>query len=155
MKVVSDRISGIFCLLFSGYVCMKSLKLGLGGWRKPGSGFLSFWSGVALGILAVLMVIQSIRQNKSSAVEDVTEKTNLRPIILVLISLVGYIFLLEPLGFVITTVIFVGFLLKTVEKKGWILTLWVSLVVALGCYVIFEVLLGSELPKGIQELVGL
>lgn len=155
MKVVSDRISGIFCLLFSGYVCMKSLKLGLGGLRKPGSGFLSFWSGVAFGILAVLMVIQSIRQDKSSAVEDVTEKTDLRPITLVIISLVGYIFLLEPLGFVITTVIFVGFLLKTVEKKGWILTVWVSLLVALGCYVIFKVLLGSELPKGIQELVGL
>jgi putative tricarboxylic transport membrane protein len=155
MNAVSDRISGIFLLLFSGYVCMKSLKLGVGGWHKPGSGFLSFWSGVALGTLAVLMVIQGIRQDKSSAVKDGTEKTNLRPIILVLISLVGYILLLEPLGFVITTVIFVGFLLKTIEKKGWILTIWVSLAVASGCYVIFEVLLGSELPKGIQEMLGL
>jgi putative tricarboxylic transport membrane protein len=155
MKDSSDRISGIFFLLFSGYVCMKSLQMGLGGWHRPGPGFLPFWSGVALGILAVILLTQSLRQDKASAADEPKEKTNLKPITLVLISLVGYIILLEPLGFVITTVIFVGFLLKTIEKKGWILTIWVSLVVALSSYVVFEVLLGAELPKGIQETFGL
>ncbi len=155
MKEGSDRLSGIFFLPFSGYVCIKSVQMGLGGWHKPGSGFLPFWSGVALGILAVLLLIQSLRQDKVPAGAEASEETNLKPITLVLISLVGYIILLEPLGFVFTTVIFVGFLLKMIEKKGWILTLWVSLVVAISSYLVFEVLLGSELPKGIQEILGL
>ena len=155
MKEGSDKISGIFFLLLSGYVCMKSLQMGLGGWHKPGSGFLPFWSGVGLGILAVILLIQSIRQDKASAAHEDKEETKLKPITMVLISLIGYIILLEPLGFLFTTVIFVGFLLKAIEKKGWILTIWVSLIVALSSYVVFEVLLGAELPKGIQETFGL
>jgi putative tricarboxylic transport membrane protein len=155
MKDGSDRISGIFFLFFSGYVCMKSLQMGLGGVHKPASGFLPFWSGVALGVLAVILLIQSLREDRTSVADEAREKTNLKPITMVLMSLVGFILLLEPLGFVITTVIFVGFLLKTIEKKGWILTIWVSLVVALSSYVVFEVLLGAELPKGIQEIFGL
>jgi len=155
MRDGSDRISGIFFLLFSGYVCIKGLQLGLGGWNRPGSGFLPFWSGATLGVLAILMLIQSLRHDQSSTAGEVQEEATLRPITLVLVSLVGYILLLKCLGFVVTTVLFVGFLLKTIERKGWMLTICVSLAVALGCYIIFERLLGSELPEGIQGLFGL
>lgn len=145
----TDKFVGIFFLLFSGYICWKSLQLGLGGVHKPGSGFISFWSGLSLGILALLMIIQNIWLNKANFTEGGEEKTHWRAIALILVSLFGYILFLNYLGFIITTTLFVGILLKIVEKKRWFLTIWVSLVIALGCYVVFKVWLQAELPKGI------
>jgi len=154
MKDASDRLSGIFFLLFSGYVCTKGLQLGLGEWHRPGSGFLPFWSGAILGILAMLMLVRSVLKAPSTGAREEKEATNWRPPALVLCALVVYIIFLERLGFIATTALFVGFLLKAIEKKGWLLILWVAVAVALGSYVVFEVLLGSGLPKGVQAIFG-
>lgn len=144
----TDKVVGIFFLLFSIYICWKSLQLGLGAFHKPGPGFISFWSGLSLGILALLMIIQNIWFNKANLTEEGKEKTNWRAITSVFASIFAYILLLNYLGFIITTILFVWILLKSVEKKGWFLTTWVSLVIALGSYVIFKVWLMAELPKG-------
>lgn len=148
MKNLTDKISVTFFLLLSGYVCVKSLQWGLGTWHKPGSGFLPFFSGLSLGILTLLLLIQNIWLNKADAAGEGKEKTHLRPIIIILVSLFGYLLCLEHLGFIITTILFVGILLKIIEKKGWLLTTWVSLVITLGSYVVFKVWLQAELPKG-------
>ncbi len=145
----TDKFVAIFFLLFPGYICWKSLQLGFGAFHKPGSGFISFWSGLSLGILALLMIIQNIRLNKTNFTEEEKEKTNWKAIFTVFASLFSYILLLNYLGFIITTTLFVGILLKSIEKKGWFLTTWVSLVIAFGSYVVFKVWLQAELPKGI------
>ena len=145
----TDRFVAIFFLLFSGYVCWKSLQLGLGAFHKPGPGFISFWSGLFVGILASLMIIQSIRLKKANLAEEKKEKTNWKAIFTVFASFFSYILLLNYLGFTIMTTLFVGTLLKVIEKKRWILTIWVSLVIALGSYAVFKVWLQAELPEGI------
>ena len=144
----TDKYVGIFFLIFSGYICWKSLQLGLGTFQKPSSGFIPFLSGFFFGILALLLLIQNIWFNKANFTEEKKEKTNWRAIFTVFASLFSYILLLNYLGFIITTILFVGILLKIIEKKGWFLTICVSLFIALGSYVVFKVWLQAELPKG-------
>lgn len=144
-----DKRVGIFFLIFSGYVCWKSLQLGLGAFQKPGPGFIPFWSGLFLGSLSLLLLIQNIWLNKPNLAEEEKEKTNWRAIISVFASLFSYILLVSYLGFIITTILFVGILLKIIEKKGWFITTWVSLLLSLGSYIVFTVWLKAELPKGI------
>ncbi len=132
----TDKRVGIFFLILSGYVCWESLQLGLGAFQKPGSGFISFWSGLFLGILALLLLIQNIWLNKPKLAEQEKEKTNWKAVITVFASLFSYILLVNYLGFIITT-------------KGWFLTTWVSLFLSLGSYIVFKVWLQAELPKGI------
>ncbi len=122
--------------------------MGLGIWHKPGAGFISFWSGVLIGILALLMLIQSIWLNKANVTEKAKGKINWRAITLTLVYFLGYVALLEYLGFIIDTILFVGVVLKSIEKKGWFVTIWVSLGMALASYYVFKVLLQSELPEG-------
>ena len=122
--------------------------MGLGIWHKPGAGFISFWSGVLIGILALLMLIQSIWLNKANVTEKTKGKINWRAITLTLVYFLGYVALLEYLGFIIDTILFVGVVLKSIEKKGWFVTIWVSLGMALASYYVFKVLLQSELPEG-------
>ena len=147
-KNLQKKSPAIFFLLFSIYICKESLELGLGTWHKPGAGFIPFWSGVAIGVLALLMLIQSIWFNKANVTEKAEGKTNWRAITLTLVYFLGYVALLEYLGFIIGTMLFVGVVLKSVEKKGWFVTILVSLGMALASYYVFKVLLQSELPKG-------
>lgn len=143
------KYPGIFFLLLSIYVCRVSLKLGLGTLHKPGPGFISFWSGIILGILTIMMLIQNIWLDKADSAEEKKEKTQWRAVFLSLGALFVSILIIEPLGFIISTILFVGFLFKCIEKKGWFATILASLLMTLASYYIFKVLLQAELPKGI------
>jgi putative tricarboxylic transport membrane protein len=143
------KYPGIFFLLLSIYVCKVSLKLGLGSLHKPGSGFISFWSGIFLGAIALIMLIQDIWFNKANRAEEKKGKTNWRAVLLALAALFISILIFERLGYIISTILFVGFLLKCIEKKGWFVTILASLLMTFVSYYIFKIWLQAELPKGI------
>ena len=94
------------------------------------------------------MLIQYIWFNKADRTEKGKEKINWKAITLTLVYFFGYILILEYIGFIIATILFVGIILKSIEKKGWFLATWVSLVMALASYYVFKVWLQAELPKG-------
>lgn len=66
-----------------------------------------------------------------------------------LATLVGYALLLEYLGFLICTFLFMFILLKSMEAYGWKLILGISLSTAIASYLIFYLLLKTQLPMGI------
>ena len=141
----SDRWTGIFFLLLSAYVCGESLRLGLGDMHRPGPGFISFWSGLILGLMAVGIVLRSFF-GKGVGGEKFA---NWQSVVSVGLSLFGFLLLLDTLGFIISTFLFVSFLLKRVEQKKWLFSLTVAGLTACFSYVIFEVLLKAQLPQGI------
>ena len=143
------KYPAIFFLLLSFYICIVSLQLGLGAFRSPGPGFLSFWSGIILGILTLIMLIQQIWFNKANTAEEKKDEIHWKAFIPALVALFITILIFERLGFVISTTLFVGFLLKCIEKKGWLITIFVSLGLTLASYYIFKVLLYGQPPKGI------
>jgi len=145
---------GIFFLLLSAYVCKVSLELGLGTLSKPGSGFISFWSGVSLGILTITMLIQNIWLDKADRGKEKKERTQWRTVVFALAGLFVCIFILERLGFIVSSILFIGFLFKGVEKKGWFVTILASLLMTFISYYIFKVLLQADLPKGIFGVLG-
>jgi len=128
---------------------MVSLKLDLGTLHKPGSGFISFWSGIFLGILTLIMLVQDIWFNKAIRAEEKKEKIHWKAVFLTLSALFISILIFERLGFIISTILFVGFLFKFIEKKGWFVTILASLLMTFASYYIFRVWLQAELPKGI------
>jgi putative tricarboxylic transport membrane protein len=139
----------VFFILFSIYVCIVSYRLGLGSLHKPGSGFMPFWSGAFVGILAVISLVQVIVSQRSQAPEETREKVTWKSIALTLCFFLIYILLLEHLGYIISTVLFVGIILKAIERKGWFLSSWVAVVMALASYYVFKVWLQAELPRGL------
>ncbi len=57
----SDRVSGSFWFLFCLFIIYQSYKLGLGNLYQPGPGFLFFWAGIVVAIMALVVVLQSFR----------------------------------------------------------------------------------------------
>jgi putative tricarboxylic transport membrane protein len=146
----SDRISGSFWLLFSLFISYESYKLGLGTVNQPGPGFLFFWTGIVVAILAITVIVKSL---KKFSQEEVTDKafgrSNVKKVVLVLAALFLYAFLMEWLGFFISTLLLFVFLLGVIEKKKWWFAVGVSVVVTALSYLLFETGLQSQLPKGI------
>jgi putative tricarboxylic transport membrane protein len=143
------KYPALFLLLFAIYVCVMSWRLGLGSLHKPGSGFMPFWSAVLIAILAVILFVQEIRAGSVAPEEEGGERPNWKSIGLTLLFFLVYILSLEYLGFIVGTVLFTGAILKIIEKKGWFLSSWVSLVMAFACYYVFKVWLQAELPRGL------
>lgn len=150
----ADRISGSFWLVFSIFVSYQSYKLGLGALHQPGPGFLFFWAGLILAALSLTIILKSFRMTAPAEKKETIFRTrNISKIVLVLISILIYGLLLESLGFLIVTVFLFLHLLGVVEKKKWSFTVLVSLIISVAAYLIFDVWLQSQFPKGILEFL--
>ena len=144
----SDAWSSSFWLVFSILVCIESYKFGLGSYEVPGSGFFPFWIGVVFGILSMISLVQAFVKIQESEKEVIPSNVNWVKIILVLTSMVVFAQVLEKLGFVVSTFLFVGVLL-CIEHKTWYTVAIVAITTALATYAIFQLWLHSQLPKGI------
>lgn len=149
-----DRISGVFWLCFSCLVGIESYRLGLGTLHKPGPGFLFFWTSVFLGIMSLVVLVRTwVGEKSEQPKETLFRREHLLKIVLVLISVFLYAIFMERVGFIPVTLLLFLFLLGMIEKKGWVFTILVSMVVTACAYLIFEIWLKSQLPKGILEFL--
>ena len=144
---ISDRWSGSFWLLLSILICIESYRLGIGSFHAPGTGFFPFWVGMVFGALSLLLLVLTfVREGKRVGI---SEKVQWRSIILVLASLFLYAVVLEKIGFVVSTLLFIGALLMITERKKWYVVAIVAILSTLAFYIVFQVWLQSNLPKGI------
>ena len=145
-----SRFSGFFWLCISIFVCIESVQSGIGTFRSPGPGFLPFWSGVALGTFALILVVSDILKKKEGQKNiNLWGGKRWRNVILFLISLFAYALLLPKLGYLITTFWLMAFLYSMIGRSR----LWVqgvsALITVLVTYIIFYVWLEVQLPKGV------
>ena len=75
-------------------------------------------------------------------------KRFLNPLLTVVI-LFGYILVLEPLGFLVTTFVSLLLLFKLSEPRKWVTPVLLSGVTAVLSYLVFSVWLQCQLPKGV------
>lgn len=150
----ADRISGIFWLCFAVLTIIQSYHLGLGTLHKPGPGFLFFWVNIILAIMSLIVLIRAWVSKKEEGPHPTIFGTqNVSKIIFVMISLFLYALLMETIGFIPVTLLLFIFLLGIIEKKRWFYTIFVSIVVTVISYLIFETWLQSQLPKGLLEFL--
>ena len=135
------------------FICVGSLRLSLGEFRNPGPGFLSFFAGLVITGLALVVHLQSRKRRPRSGKEESEPVwTNPRKgikIVLTVAALLVYAVVMNYLGFLISTFLFLIFVLKTIEPQRWSVTLIGSLIASAAFYVIFEIGLQSQLPKGL------
>jgi putative tricarboxylic transport membrane protein len=150
----ADRISGAFWFLFSLFISYESHKLGLGTLRQPGPGFLFFWTGIVIALLSLAVILISLKKESAGeSGESVFARSNITKLLFVMGSLFLYALLIEWLGFLIVTLLLFLFLLRVIEKKKAWFAVLVSLAVTGLSYLIFELGLQSQLPRGLLEFL--
>ena len=146
----ADRISGTFWLVFALVAIIKSYQLGLGSLVQPGPGFLFFWAGILLGIMSLVIIIRTFtRRDTVEAEKPIFGGVNYTKIMMVSLAVFLYALLLESLGFIIVNTLMFVFILGVVEKKGWFFTITSSILVTAAAYLIFQIWLETQLPRGI------
>jgi len=142
-------MSSLVWLMFALYICIESMRLPLGSWRDPGPGFLPVGSGIILGLLSGIVYLRA-RGSKSPEVKESWYSTERwKNLILVLAALFAYAIFLETLGFLLGTLLLLIFLFRGIEPQRWIVSIGGSALASFISYVVFELWLKTQLPKGI------
>jgi putative tricarboxylic transport membrane protein len=123
--------------------------IGVGNLRKPGPGLLAFGAGAGIGLLAFVVLIRSLLSKREPVKGDQNEGSiHKGKFFLICISLFVYAVLVNWLGFVLSTFLFVFFLFQTVQLERWWRSLVKAALITVGNYLVFVVWLGISLPKG-------
>ncbi len=146
-----DLIAGIVLLVLSGYVIQEAWQMPPSATFAPGSGFLPFWLGVILAVFATILFVSAWHRQATERESKplFPGKQAMFAIALVLVGLAGYIFLIEVLGYLVDTFLFIVFLMKIVEHEKWSLTLMIAVSSTAALFITFQLLLEIKLPSNI------
>ena len=145
----NDSVSGLFCFCLGLVFMGGGVKMGLGPLNAPGPGFFPAVIGAVLSSLsAALLVTAARRQRPSEKKSFWKQEGSWMKIFPSLLSLVFYLAFLDYLGYLLTTSLFIFFLLKFVGKKGWGASILMALIVSASSYALFRMGLGVLLPRG-------
>ncbi len=134
-------------------VCYGGYDLELGTLRDPGSGFMFFWVGIIMMGLSLSLLIRAIREkSKTGEMKLIWSEVQWKKILSVIIALFLYAYAFNTLGFIFCTTIILIFLFKAVEPQRWSVAVLGAILSTLSAYLVFQLWLGSQLPKGLLNI---
>jgi hypothetical protein len=142
--LTTDRISGGALVIFALLVIWQSSALPLGTFRNPGPAYIPILLALLLLIFGAFLAATGGRAAKFSSIEW----SEWCPAVAILAACVVTVFGIERLGYRLTLVLVLSFLLKIVERRGWLLTASLVFVLAFGSFFLFHTLLRIPLPHG-------
>ena len=139
-----DLVSGLFWLAVAIFAVVQGLALKLGSLQQPGPGFFPFWGGVVLALLSLVLVVKSL--GSQPAPEPLARPESAR-LFVVAGAILGYILLLERVGFVAVTFAFLVLLLR-LERRSWAFSAATAGAGAAASWMVFQLWLKTQLPVG-------
>jgi hypothetical protein len=149
MKSRDTGSSLVFLIVGLSFVA-GGLRMGLGPLNAPGAGFFPMVVGGLFSLLSGALLVKTLAADKTDGEKANfwREERSWIRISLSLLSLVFFLAALNSLGYILTTALFILFLLKVVGKKGWKVSILIAIAASLGSYALFRMGLGVLLPKG-------
>jgi hypothetical protein len=110
---------------------------------------MPFLSGVVIVFFSgVGFIHATMRRRQGERWSSLLQGLRWKRALVLLVSLLAYVLLLEPLGFFLCTALFIGFLLRIIVPYRWSVVIGGALLIAIASYGIFEIWLQAQLPKG-------
>lgn len=144
-----DQISSLIWLSFAACICTESLRLPLGSWRDPGAGFLPLGAGLFLGLLSIIHYFQARICREGDIRKSWISRERWKSLVIILAVLFGYALLLDVLGFLISTFLLLLVLFSLAKPKKWAVAAGGSALASILSYIVFEIWLKTQLPRGI------
>ncbi|WP_213421683.1 tripartite tricarboxylate transporter TctB family protein [Bhargavaea massiliensis] len=144
MSKTFDRYAGIIFLVIGLVFVMEARKISHSAY---GSSVGPDIFPTGLGILLILLSARLIYETfKYKGEEGKKEPVQYKRFLVIFLSAVAYAFLLEKLGYVASTFLFLIVAFQAMERGSWIKTLIIAAVFSFGVYYFFSELLGGALP---------
>lgn len=163
MKIGSIVFAGLMFAVGAVYETM-ALNMPRGSLAYPGPGLFPMVIGVFLIATALGCVLQEIlprmRARDTAAASSLPKEVSAKPeernvskAVQVTVLLIGYGFVLKPLGFPLAICVFLALAIRIFGYRKWLPTLAMALLITGISYVAFVVWLKVALPLGILEAV--
>ena len=148
MKRPYQIAGGVFILL-AAFLGWESLELKFYTYLGPGPGFFPLWLSLALGALAILMVLQAtVRRPDPIPADFFASRAGYLRVGAIVAALAAATGLMNLLGFQLTMLGIILFLLLALGRPSWPVTLLVSVAGSFGCFYLFNQFLKVPLPTG-------
>lgn len=147
----ADVASSLLWAAVGAYVCYAGWELELGSVSDPGSGFMIFWVGVIMLVLAGIVFVGAVRRPPGTG-PQMKWGDRWKKVLMVVAALVAYTWVLSWLGFIVTTFVLLVVLFKFVEPQRWSVAIGGAVASALIAYAVFHLWLGAPLPPGVFEI---
>lgn len=139
-----DRFAGIGFLLVGIIFLVESQKISDSAYGSSvGPKIFPMWLGIILMLLSIRLIYETFKYKSE---ESGKEKLQYKKFIIIFGSALLYAFLLEKIGYVISTFLFLLVAFQTVERGKVIYSVIISAVFSVGVYYLFSELLGGSLP---------
>jgi len=151
MKNRSDAVGSLFLFLLGIAAVIGAICLNVGSPTEPQPGFFPFLGGFSLIVLSSIIFLKGW----TGQCENKVALGEVRRPALLLVVMMGLVAVLDNVGYVIGTFIASGLILRILNVKSWRVLLLTSLCLSIGTYILFDKLLGIDLPVGILVRLGL
>jgi putative tricarboxylic transport membrane protein len=144
MSKTFDRYSSIAFLLIGLLFVIESQKISDSAYGSSvGPKIFPMWLGVILILLSLRLLYETFKYKTETAAGM---KLQYKKFIIIIVSAVLYAFLLEKVGYVISTFLFLLISFQTMERGRLLPTFLIAAGFSFGIYYLFAKLLGGSLP---------
>jgi putative tricarboxylic transport membrane protein len=145
--MVSDRLVALPWIAVGAWLVYAGRDLGIGSARDPGPGAFFFWLGFVVAIAAGWQLLASVRA--STPMQQRIHAALDRRAMLAVAATAFYAFILEPVGFVLSTCLFLFALTQLLRPGRLLNSALFAVLAAIASYGFFRHLLGTQLPAGL------
>jgi putative tricarboxylic transport membrane protein len=145
------QLTSLAFLALSVRALVHSLEFPLNDSLGPGPGFFPFWLSLIGGGLAIVLLVQVTWAGVEAAAGGslIPDRPAASRVGRVLVSLVGVVVLLTPLGFRLTALLFIGYVLIALGVRTWWLIAVLAVAGSFGVFHVFYHWLTVPLPVGV------
>jgi len=145
----NDQASSAVLFTAGSAICLGALRYRLGTLAEPDSGFVPFLAGAGICLCCAIGFVQATaRRGDGQGWISPFGGYAWGKTLVVVVALATYVLFLKAGGFLLTTALFVGFLLRAIAPQRWSVVVIVAVITALACYGVFEIWLQAQLPRG-------
>ncbi|MBU3935779.1 tripartite tricarboxylate transporter TctB family protein [Patescibacteria group bacterium] len=142
----AEFIFNIALLILGGVIIGMALELGFGTLKNPGTGLVPMAAGFIIFISAVVLLFSRGRK-KASGLFFIRHEITIYFLMLLVFS--GWIVTMPFLGYILGTFLSTYCFSKIMQLSGRLKPFLLSLGTTLFCYLLFDVWLYMDLPRGI------
>ena len=144
----ADIGTGIGLIVFSAWIFWYASDYSKATIYYYGPNFFPQVLAVAMGICAVVLIINALKGKALEASSRIDLKGFVRMLVAICIC-IGYLILMQLIGFAMGTVVFLFVLMMYIGQKGMLKRVCSSVIVALIVWAIFRYFLIIPLPTGV------
>lgn len=147
---IVDQIFNGFWILFGIGICAQSVRHQLWGPGGPGSGFIPFLTGVMIAGVGIVLFVEEGRKASKEPSGRFWENSLAPKRVLYLVgSLCLMALLMLKLGFLLTSILITGLMIRVMEPRRWVVIILTSTLSCLVIYGLFQFVMQIRLPKGL------